>query len=107
LCTLTQIETSRLESTGVDFGDLAAEVRPLSESIQSSGEAILEAVSRPDQGVQSAILSGSSLKVKQLKELPTLIARRHQRLEAIEERRQRAVNCPTRPANSMRRCVTR
>jgi methyl-accepting chemotaxis protein len=98
LCTLTQIETSRLESTGVDFGDLAAEVRPLSESIQSSGEAILEAVSRLEQGVQSAILSGSSLKVKQLKELPTLIAGVINDLKAIEERRQRAVELSTRQA---------
>jgi hypothetical protein len=36
LCTLTRIETSRLGDTGGDFGDLAAEVRPLSESIQTS-----------------------------------------------------------------------
>ena len=77
LCTLTRIETSRLGNTGADFGDLAAEVRPLSESIQASGRGVLEASSRLDQGVQSAIRSGSDLRVRQLKELPALIAGCH------------------------------
>ena len=45
LCTLTRIETSRLGTAGDGFGDLAAEVKPLSEIIQSSGESVLEASS--------------------------------------------------------------
>jgi len=98
LCTLTQIETSRLGNSGVDFGDLAAEVMPLSETTQSSGQGILEAAARLDQGVQSAILSGSSLKVRQLKELPTLISGVIQDLKALEERRQRAVESSARQA---------
>ena len=91
LCTLTRIETSRLGSTGADFGDLSAEVKPLSEIIQSSGEGLLEASSRLEQGVQSAIRSGSDLRVKQLKDLPALIAGVVNSLKAFEERRTRAI----------------
>ena len=85
LCTLTRIETSRLGSSGADFGDLAAEVGPLSESIQASGEGVLEASSRLDQCVQSAIRSASDLRVRQLKELGALIAGVVDSLEAFEE----------------------
>ena len=99
LCTLTQIETSRLGNSGVDFGDLATEVRPLSETIQSSGEGILEAASRLDQGVRSAIRSGSSLKARQLKELPALIDGITKNLKAFEEWRQRAVESSARQAD--------
>src|ERR1035438_3472166 len=91
LCTLTQIETSRLGSTGADFGDLAAEVRPLSESIQSSVEGVLEVSSRLDQGIQTAMRSGTELRARQLKELPALIAAVIDSLQSLDERRQRAV----------------
>ena len=98
LCTLTQIETSRLGSTGADFGDLAAEVRPLSESIQSSGEGVLEAASRLDEGVQRAMRSGSELRTRQLKELPELISGVMESLDSLDERRQRAAESSTRQA---------
>ena len=91
LCTLTRIETSRLGDTGGDFGDLAAEVRPLSESIQTSGEGVLKASAQLDQGVRAAIRSASELRVRQLKELPGLIEGVIDGLKAFEERRQRAV----------------
>lgn len=91
LCTLTRIETSRLGSVGADFGDLSAEVGPLSEIIQSSGESVLEASSRLDEGVQSAIRSGADLRFTQLKDLPALIAGVTNSLKAFEERRNRAV----------------
>jgi methyl-accepting chemotaxis protein len=90
LCTLTRIETSRLGSIGADFGDLAAEVRPMSESIQSSGEGVLKAASRLDEGVQSAMRSGSELRARQLKELPALISGVIGSLHSFDERRQRA-----------------
>jgi methyl-accepting chemotaxis protein len=90
LCTLTQIETSRLGSAGGDFGDLAAEVRPLSESIQSSGERVLEDSSRLDEGVQRAMRSGSELRTRQLKELPGLISGVMDSLDSFDERRRRA-----------------
>jgi hypothetical protein len=70
LCTLTNIETARLGSTGADLGHLAAEIRPLSESIQTSGEGVLEASGRLDANVQSAIRSGSELRHTQLKSCP-------------------------------------
>ena len=98
LCTLTRIETSRLGSSGADFGDLAAEVGPLSESIQASGEGVLEASSRLDQCVQSAIRSASDLRVRQLKELGALIAGVVDSLEAFEERRRQAVETSAREA---------
>jgi hypothetical protein len=96
LCTLTQIETSRLGSTGADFGDLASEVRPLSESIQSSGEGVLEASSRLDEGIRTAMRSGSELRARQLKELPALIAAVMDSLRSLDERRQRAVELSAR-----------
>src|SRR5579871_703473 len=55
LCTLTRIETSRVGKEGNDFGDLAAEVAPLSESIQTSGEGVLEVASQLDREIQCAI----------------------------------------------------
>jgi hypothetical protein len=98
LCTLTQIETSRLGHSGADFGDLAAEVRPLSESIQSSGEGVLEASSRLDQSIQTAMRSGSELRARQLKELPALIAEVIDSLRSMDEVRQRAAELSARQA---------
>ena len=98
LCTLTQIETSRLGRTGADFGDLATAVRPLSESIQSSGEGVLEASSRLDQGIQIAMRSGSELRARQLKELPALIAAVIDSLQSLDERGQRAAELSARQA---------
>ncbi len=98
LCTLTRIETSRLGDTGGDFGDLAAQVRPLSESIQTSGEGVLEASAQLDQGVEAAIRSASELRVRQLKELPGLIEGVIGGLRAFEERRQRAAESSARQA---------
>src|SRR5262249_36288265 len=63
LCTLARIESSRLGSS-TEFGDLAAEVGPLSESIQTSGDGVLEASLRLEQSVQSSIRSGSDLRAR-------------------------------------------
>jgi len=98
LCTLTRIETARLGSSGADFGDLAAEVGHLSESIQASGEGVLEASSRLDQCAQSAIRSASDLRVRQLKELGGLIAGVVDSLEAFEDRRRQAAETSAREA---------
>ncbi len=98
LCTLTQIETSRLGNTGADFGNLTAEVGPLSESIQSSGTAVLDASDQLDQGVQSASKSGADLRATQLKELPVLIAGVMNSLKLFEDRRQCAAESATRQA---------
>lgn len=96
LCTLTRIETSRLGSTGADFGDLAAEVKSLSESIQSSGEDVLEKSSRLVGSVQSVIRSVSDLRGKHLRELPDLIAGVIDGLKTYQERQQRAVESSAR-----------
>jgi methyl-accepting chemotaxis protein len=96
LCTLTRIETSRLGGSGAAFGDLAAEVTPLSESIQASGEGILEASGRLDRAVQSAIRRGSGLRARQLKELPATIGGVIDSLRSFDERRVRAVELSAR-----------
>jgi hypothetical protein len=91
LCTLTRIETSRLGNTTADFGDLAADVLPLSESIQRSGEGVLEAAARLDESVQGAIARGAELRRSQTEQLPGLISGINQGLQAFEERRRRAL----------------
>src|ERR1035438_4525167 len=98
LCTLTRIETSRLGSAGAGFGDLATEVGPLSEAIQSSGEGVLEASGRLDQGVQSAIRRVSDLRATQLKELPEVIAGVMEGLRSFDERQARAMETSARQA---------
>ncbi len=98
LCTLTRIETARLGGTGADLGHLTAEVGPLSESIQTSGEGVLEASHGLDQDVQSAIRSGADLQVTQLKELPALIAGVMEGLQSFEERRKWALESSDRQA---------
>ena len=102
LCTLTRIETSRLGNTGAGFGDLAAEVMPLSESVRCSGESVLEASSRLDESIQCAIEHGSELRLKQLRELPGLIAGITGGLQSLEERRQRALESSSHQAAQYR-----
>lgn len=98
LCTLTRIETSRLGGEGADLGHLTAEVTPLSESIQLSGERVLEASGRLEQEVQSAIRKGAELRTAQLKELPATIASVIDNLQSLEERRQLALELSSREA---------
>lgn len=98
LCTLTQIETARLGGAGADLGHLAAEIRPLSESIQVSGEAVVASSNRLDQAVQRAMRSGSELRITHLKEMPLLIASVLGSLESFEERRRLAFESSSRQA---------
>ena len=91
MCTLTRIETSRLGNSGTDFGDLTAEVKPLSEAIQKSGAGVLDACTRLDERVQSALASASDLRGRQLKELPALISDVVASLQAFEARQQQAL----------------
>ena len=98
LCTLTRIETARLGSAGAGFGDLAADVGPLSESIQASGEGVLDASFRLGRDVQSAILRGSGLRAAQLAELPAMIGGVVESLRSFEERQARAADSSLRQA---------
>lgn len=98
LCTLTRIETSRLGGGGNDLGHLAAEVRPLSESIQSTGEGVLEVSKALDQQVQAVIRSGFQLRDTQLKEMPALISGVIESLQSLEDRRQLALESSDRQA---------
>jgi hypothetical protein len=99
LCTLTRIETARLGGTGADLSHLTAEVGPLSESIQRSGEGVLEASYGLDHDVQSAIVSGADLQATQLRELPALISSVLDGLKSFEERRKCAVESSDRQAS--------
>lgn len=90
LCTLTRIETSRLGDDGSEFGDLAGEVRPLSERIQSTGKAILDAATRLDQSVESVLRKESELAAGEVQQLESLIAGVHESLRAFEDRLERA-----------------
>jgi hypothetical protein len=87
LCTLTQIETARLGGAGADLGHLAAEVRPLSESIQRSGESVLAASARLDAAVQGALRTGSALRAAELKQMPALVSGVLASLQAFEQQR--------------------
>lgn len=87
LCTLTQIETARLGGAGADLGHLAAEIRPLSESAQASGNRVLEACSRLDRETRSAIQRSSQVRAAELREMRELITGVMASLQAFEERR--------------------
>jgi len=91
LCTLTQIETARLGGAGAGLGHLAAEIRPLSESICSSGEGVLEASGRLDREVQAAIRHGSELRATQIKEIAPLISGVLESMQSFEDRRRLAL----------------
>jgi methyl-accepting chemotaxis protein len=90
LCTLTRIETSRMGNTGSGFADLAAEARPLSESIQSCGESILESSNELDCRVLQVMQRANDLRDRQIKDLPVLMADVTSCLAAFTERRARA-----------------
>jgi hypothetical protein len=96
LCTLTRIETSRLGSSGGDFGDLADQVRPLSEAIQASGEALVEAASVLDESVDSSLRKVEGLRARQLRELPRLVATAGEGMRAFARRRAQAAEASIR-----------
>ncbi len=98
LCTLTRIETSRLGATSAGFADLAEEVRPLSESIQASGELVLAAAATLDQGVEKALRNAVTLREQQLRELPELIAAVREGMQAFTAQQQRAAEATVRQA---------
>ena len=96
LCTLTRIETSRLGATSAGFADLAEEVRPLSESIQASGELVLAAAAMLDQGVETALRNATKLREEGLRELPELIAAVREGMQAFAAQQQRATEAAVR-----------
>lgn len=92
LCTLTQIETARLGGAGADLGHLAAEIRPLSESIQRGGQSVLEASGRLDEAVQNALGTSAALRAAELKQMPALVSGVLASLQAFERQRQVAAD---------------
>jgi hypothetical protein len=98
LCTLTRIETAQLGSSGAGFHDLAEEVRPLSESIQSSGQTVLETSEHLTRSVEAALRKGTRLSQRQLAELHALISSVVESLQSFEERQRRAEEASVRQA---------
>jgi hypothetical protein len=98
LCTLTRIESSRLGVASADFANLANEVKPLSASIETSGQAIFEAYSRLEGSVEAALQRCANLRSRQQQELPPLVAGVTDALGALEERRERAYHTSVRQA---------
>lgn len=99
LCTLTRIETARLGGAGADLDHLTSEVGPLSESIQTSGQMVLDASDQLDRDVQSALSSGAGLRGAQLKELPAMISGAQASLLSLDERRQGAAESSLRQSS--------
>ena len=98
MCTLTRIETSRLGGDSSDFSNLADEVNPLSESIRSTGQVVLDAAARLDRSVESALRRGAEISTRELKQLQALIASVVESLHSFEEREQRAAEASARQA---------
>jgi methyl-accepting chemotaxis protein len=91
LGSLTRIETARLGNAGQEFGNLAEEVNTLTESIESSGQGILDASSALHQSMQYALTKVTGLRARELAELPSLIADVMNGLESLEDRHRRAI----------------
>jgi len=91
LGSLTRIETARLGNAGEEFGNLAEEVNTLTQSIESSGQRILDASSVLQQNMQSALTKVTGLRDSELKELPSLIAEVITSNASLEDRHARAV----------------
>lgn len=90
LCTLTRIEAARLAGDVSSFSDLAEQVKPLSESIQSSGERVLASSSDLDRKVGEALRNAADLSAREVRELHSLISSVVEGLESFAERQQRA-----------------
>jgi len=98
LCTLTRVETARLSSDVSSFSDLADQVKPLSESIQSSGERVLTSSSDLDRKVQQALGNAADLSVRELREVHSLISNVVEGLKSFEDGQQRALEASGRQA---------
>jgi len=98
LCTLTRIETSRLGGDSQGFSNLADEVAPLSESIQSTGGRVVELAARLDRSVEAAVASVSGACERQLRALPALISSVADSLGSLADRQGRARETSVREA---------
>lgn len=102
LCTLTRIETSSLGSGDSVFGNLVDEVKRLSESIQLSGEVIVESSAQVEESIELALLRCARLKSRLLTELPPLMDGVSRALAALAERRQKVQQTSVQQAGQYR-----
>ncbi len=102
LCTLTRVETARLSNDVSSFSDLADQVKPLSENIQSSGERVLAAASHLDQKVREALRNAADLSAREVRELHSLIASVVEGLQSFEDRQRSALESSGRQSDQHR-----
>jgi len=90
LCILTRVETAGLGYAGASFGDLADEVKPLSEAIHESAREVLLASERLTASTRSAMRIGTEQAAVQMGELHTLIDGVVESMESFREQQRRA-----------------
>lgn len=98
LCTLTRVEASRLASGVASFSDLAEQVKPLSESIQASGERVVASSSDLDRKVRDALRNAADLSAREVGDLQSLIGSVVEGLQSFEDRQRRAQEASGRQA---------
>jgi len=98
LGSLTRIETARLGHAGAEFGHLAEEVNALTQSIETSGQGIVDDSAILHGSMRSALTKVTDLRAGELKELPSLIAEVMTSLASLENRRRRASEASLRQA---------
>jgi methyl-accepting chemotaxis protein len=96
---LTRVETARLGNRGAGFGNLAEEVKILTQNIESSGQGVLEASSVLHGTVQSAIARITVTRESAMRELPALLAEATAGMASLEENDQRAREVSLRQAD--------
>jgi hypothetical protein len=102
LCTLTRIESSRLGRLDEQFGELAAEVVPLSLAIQESGAEVLAASARLNAEMQTAMGSAADARRRQMQGLAEMVADVEESLRSFGERQERAADSAARQAEQYR-----
>ena len=98
LASLTRIEAARLGNAGAEFGNLAEEVCALTQSIESSGQGILDASEFLHQKMQFTLGKVTSLHDNELKDLAPIIAEVVTSLESLEVRQRLASEASVRQA---------
>jgi len=86
LGSVTRIETARLGRAGAEFGNLTEEVKTLTASIESRGQAVLAAASVLYRDMQSAVAQVSSLRASEMRTLHELMLEAAAGMASLEER---------------------
>lgn len=99
LGSLTRIETARLGNQGAGFGNLAEEVKALTESIESGGQGVLQASSLLRAKMESAVAGIAATRETAMRELPSVVAEITASMAALAENEKRAQEASRRQAS--------